>query len=421
MQARLPVKKRAAAESDRSPNDFHREAQRLLLELLAISGKSGQEAAVAEYITNQLRRAGVPKESIHTDQAHKRSPHGGQVGNLVCKLPGKGRGGRRLFMAHMDTVPLCVGAVPIVRGDVIKPADPNTALGGDDRAGVAVVLATALEVIRNNLPHPPLTLLWTVQEEVGLCGARFARLSALGKPRLAFNFDGGSPDKLTVGATGGYRLDIHIRGIASHAGNAPEEGVSAIAIASEAIAELHREGWHGRVQKGRRFGTSNVGVIQGGDATNVVTASVEVRAEARSHDPAFRSQIVRKMEQTFRKAARSVRNVHGVSGKVEIEGRLDYESFRLANNDPSVLAAEKAVRALGGEPARAIANGGLDANWMAARGIPTVSLGCGQIGLHTTNERLDLRQFRLGCDLALRLATATEHIEAPAHMFSTIM
>jgi tripeptide aminopeptidase len=402
------VKKTPTAKSDRSEARFHGEAQRLLLELLAIRGKSGQESDVARYITDQLRNAGVAEEWIHTDQAHQRSPHGGQTGNLVCKLPGTLRGGRRLFMAHMDTVPLCVGAVPVVCGDVIQPADPSTALGGDDRAGVAVVLATALEVIRSNLPHPPLTFLWTVQEEVGLCGARFARLSSLGKPRLAFNFDGGSADKLTVGATGGYRLDIRIRGIASHAGNAPEEGVSAIAIASLAIAELHREGWHGRVQKGRRFGTSNVGVIQGGDATNVVTPSVEVRAEARSHDPAFRSQIVRKMEQTFRKAARSVRNVHGVGGKVEMEGRLDYESFKLPDDDPSVLAAETAIRALGGEPIRAIANGGLDANWMAARGIPTVSLGCGQIGLHTTDERLDLQQFRKGCSLALRLATVTD-------------
>ena len=46
---------------------------------------------------------------------------------------------------------------------------------------------------------------------------------------------------------------------------------------------------------------------------------------------------------------------------------------------------------------------------MTARGIPTVSLGCGQIGPHTTDERLDLGEFRMACDVALRLAMGTEH------------
>ena len=69
------------------------------------------------------------------------------------------------------------------------------------------------------------------------------------KPKLAFNFDGGDVDKLTVGATGGERLDITIEGIPSHAGVAPEQGVSAITIASLAIASLHEDGWHGLVEK----------------------------------------------------------------------------------------------------------------------------------------------------------------------------
>ena len=118
------------------------------------------------------------------------------------------------------------------------PADKHTALGADDRTGTAVLLVTALEILRRKLPHPPLTLLWTVQEELGLQGARFARLGMLGKPRMAFNFDGGSSEKLTIGATGGYRMDIRISGIASHAGVTPQKGVSAITIASLAIAGI---------------------------------------------------------------------------------------------------------------------------------------------------------------------------------------
>lgn len=380
-------------------------AEKLLLEMLAIPGASGREGEVAEFVARQLRRAGAPGSAIRSDAAHRRSPHGGEQGNLIFRLPGSSPGPRRLLAAHLDTVPLCAGARPVVRRGLVVPAQPTTALGADDRAGAAAILNAALEILRRGLPHPPLVFLWTVQEEVGLYGARHVNAAWLGKPRLAFNFDGGSPEHVTIGATGGYRMQIRVRGVASHAGVAPDQGVSAIAIAALAIAELHREGWHGQIVKNGRSGTSNVGVIHGGEATNVVTPEVQVHAEARSHDPAFRRRIVAAIEQAFRKAARSVKNAAGEGGAVEIHGRLDYESFRLDQNEPSVVAVCDAVRAVGGEPTLAISNGGLDANWLTARGIPTVTLGAGVANAHTTRERLDLKQFRQACRIALRLAT----------------
>lgn len=376
--------------------------------MLAIPGPSGREGRVLRFIESRLRRAGVPRGAIQSDRAHRRSPLGGEVGNLVCKLPGTRRGPRRLLMAHADTVPLAEGTTPVVRRGIVVPAEKGFALGADDRAGAAAVLNAALEILRQKAPHPPLTFLWTVQEEVGLLGARHARLGLLGKPRLAFNFDGGSSQKLTIGATGGYRMEIEVEGIASHAGGSPEHGVSAIAIASLAIAELHREGWHGRIEKNGRTGTSNVGVIRGGEATNVVTPRVDVRAEARSHDPKFRQRIVRAIERAFQKAARSVRNEKGDCGQVLFYGRLDYEAFKLADDEPCLLTAEAAVRSVGGQPLRFVCNGGLDANWLSARGIPVVSLGCGQKNAHTTAEWLDLAEFHQGCRIALRLAVGAE-------------
>ena len=403
--ARAAPRKRPAAQPS-APDP--RRAQELLLRMLAIPGKSGEEGRVLGFIREQLRRAGAPAEAIQSDQAHKRSPIGGEAGNLVCKLPGTRRGRRRLLMAHVDTVPLCEGVKPVVRDGIVVPADKRTALGADDRAGAAVVLTTALEILRRGVPHPPLTFFWTVQEELGLLGSRHGRLGMLGKPQLAFNYDGGSPEKLTIGATGGYRIKIDVIGLASHAGGAPEEGVSAIAIASLAIAELHREGWHGQIQKDGRTGTSNVGVIRGGAATNVVTPHVEVHAEARSHHAAFRRQIVRAIERAFRGAAKSVRNREGVCGQIDFQGRLDYESFKLRADEPSVLAAQAAIRSAGGEPELAISNGGVDANWMTARGVPTVTLGCGQRNPHTTAEKLHLAEFQQACRIALCLATGRE-------------
>jgi tripeptide aminopeptidase len=379
----------------------------LALRLMAVPGKSGEERGVVQLITAELKKAGAKASDITTDDVTTRSPLGGEIGNLVFQLPGTIKAPRRLLMAHMDTVPLCVGCKPVRKGAFVQSADKTTGLGADDRAGCTVVLTAALEILRRKLPHPPLTFFWPVQEEVGLFGAHYVDLARLGKPKLAFNWDGGAAEKLTVGATGAYRMQIEIHGLASHAGGTPERGISAVTIAALAIAELQAGGWLGLIHKDGIRGTSNVGVIHGGAATNVITDRVDLRAECRSHDPKFRKQILEMYRDAFDRAARSVTSIDGTPGKIKFTSRMDYESFALADDEPSVIAAERAALDCGLAPVRAISNGGLDANWLSARGIPTVTLGCGQSDVHTVRERLDIKQFENACRMALRLATAT--------------
>lgn len=385
-----------------------RAAIQLVTDLMAIPGQSTQEGRVVQFLQKQLRRAGVTEGQVMLDDANRRSSAGGEVGNLIVKLPGTQRAARRLLMAHIDTVPLAVGAKPVRDGAIIKSADPNTALGGDDRAGAAVVLHTLLTILKHRLPHPPLTFFWPVQEEIGLLGARHVRPKDLGQPKLCFNWDGGAANAIAIGATGAYEMKIDVFGIPAHAGAHPEQGASAIAIASLAIADLTSNGWHGLIEKGKSRGTSNVGVIAGGDATNVVTPRVQVRAEARSHDPQFRFKIVAAFRDAFAKAATQVRTDTGQTGRVEFHSDLKYESFRLKRDEPAVVAACAAVRACGLEPETRVSNGGLDANWLTAHGLPTVTLGCGQAGIHTTDEVLHIDSFLQACDIALRLATFAE-------------
>ena len=286
-----------------------------VLELMPIPGKSCEEGAIADAVEARLLQAGADASMIHRDTAHRRTPTPGQTGNLMFKLPGTLRRPRRMLSAHLDTVPICVGCQPVIETahDPVRRSahgcggrqsggcgdDPDGGRG-DPRTRTAASAADVL-LVRAGRNRP----------------ARFAvrRPADAGKPALAFNWDGGPPEKLTVGATGGCRLEIEVTGLASHAGVAPEWGVSAIAIASLAIADLHENGWHGLVIKGRKQGTSNVGVIQGGDATNVVTDRVHLRAEARSHDPAFRQRIVGEIDKAFQRPSKKVKNVAGAIGK----------------------------------------------------------------------------------------------------------
>src|SRR4051794_24803047 len=100
-----------------------------LMEFLAIEGITGQEAAIGRAVVAALRKAGVPAAAIKFDEAHRQIPLPTQTGNLIVTLPGTRPGPRRLLSTHLDTVPLCAGAVPVRRGNRIVP-EGKTALGG---------------------------------------------------------------------------------------------------------------------------------------------------------------------------------------------------------------------------------------------------------------------------------------------------
>ncbi|MFV0297104.1 MAG: M28 family peptidase, partial [Hyphomicrobiaceae bacterium] len=270
-----------------------------LMQFLSVEGVTGQEEKIGKEIAAALKEVGVAARSVKFDQANKQIPLPTETGNLIVELPGRGklrRADRLIFMTHMDTVPLCAGAQPVIKGKRIVNA-AKTALGGDNRTGCAVLVTLAAELAASKMDHPPLTLVFTVREESGLWGARFLDKAKLGGAKIAFNFDGRYANAVTIGAVGADRWEVEVTGRASHAGGAPEMGISATLIVAEALAKVNEGGWFGKVVKGRRAGTSNVGPVMGvdggsaGQATNVVTDFVRVRGESRSHDTKFFKSI----------------------------------------------------------------------------------------------------------------------------------
>jgi tripeptide aminopeptidase len=389
-----------------------------LMDLLRVEGLSGQEADVALLVKRKLKAAGCKPRSMRHDTAHEKIGKGYQIGNLIVDMPGirspENRSAQRLmFSSHMDTVPLCRDAKPVIKGPVRKGSvgkggriisSAATALGADNRTAVACLVTLAESLLKGNIPHPPLTLLFTVGEEVGLKGARQIKAADLGRPKLGFNIDSGAPAKLVIGATGADRWEVEVLGVSSHAGVHPEDGVSAVLIASRAIAEIGRRGFFGKVRKGRRSGTSNVGVVEGGEITNQVLDRLLIRGESRSHDPDFLETITREYRETFERAAKSVTNAAGKCGRVKFRASRDYHSFRMDEDCPAVRRALEAAARLELPSGTVIANGGLDANWLNRKGIPTVTFGAGQHNAHTVNEYADLEEYWDGCRLAVEIA-----------------
>src|SRR3954453_8531081 len=306
-----------------------------LMRFLAVEGVTGKEAAIGRELIAALEESGVPADAIRLDDANARIPVPTETGNLIVDLPGRGamhNQPRIMFMTHMDTVPLCAGAKPKLAGRKIVN-EAKTALGGDNRAGCGVLVTLAPELAKQKLDHPPITLLFCVREESGLWGARHVDLADLGSPVMAFNYDGGSASNVVVGAVGADRWEVEIFGRASHAGGAPERGISSTMILALALAEVKKGGWFGKVVKGDKQGTSNIGPVTGGpgrpagDATNVVTDYVHVRGESRSHDPKFFKAITAAYKAAFEHAAKRVTNTEGKSGRIKFNVQTDYHPF----------------------------------------------------------------------------------------------
>src|SRR5437764_11670326 len=220
-------------------------ATQRLMRFLAIEGVTGREAKIGREIAAALKEAGVPASAIYLDDANTRIPLPTETGNLIVHLPGRGTLHDQpplMFMTHMDTVPLCAGAQPKLAGrKIINTA--KTALGGDNRTGCGVLVTLAAELAKQKLEHPPLTLLFCVREESGLYGARHVDKADLGSPVMAFNYDGGSASAAVVGAVGADRWEVAIFGRASHAGVAPERGISSTMILALALAAVKKGGW----------------------------------------------------------------------------------------------------------------------------------------------------------------------------------
>ena len=306
-------------------------------------------------------------------------------GNLIARLPGRACSREPLLLcAHADTVRPGVGIEPVVEDGVIR-ARGGTVLGADDKAGIAAIWFGIKAASR----HPPLEIVITREEEVGLLGVKNLDTSRL-TAKTGFVLDGEAFDEVVIGGPSHFLIDVTVHGKAAHAGMDPEQGVSAIKAAARAIARLPE----GRIDHET---TANVGVIQGGEIRNGVPAKATVQAECRSlsHDKAV------ELADTYRRTFEEEASALGARAEVVVE--LAYRAVSLAEDEPAVLLARQAIRALGLVPKLRLICGGTDASILNARGIRCAVLGMGARAPHTPDEHIRVADLELAAELVKKL------------------
>ena len=365
----------------------------LLLELVRIDSVSREERDVAERIKQICEEMGA---EVFIDDAGEKV--GGNTGNVIARFPGTISGAEPIMMsAHMDTVVPGKGVRPIVEGDIIR-TDGTTVLGGDDKSGVSVIIEVIRCLREQNIPHAPIDAVFSICEEVGLLGAKHLDMSKV-RARYGIVFDSDDPGFLFTKGPSANHFEFRIYGLESHAGVAPEDGISAIRIAAEAISRM-------KLFRIDDETTANIGVIRGGEATNIITNLVTLKGEARSHDDEKLEAQTAHMIKCLEDAAAGYEvTVEGVTTKARVESEVTREYYSMDVSDDSrvVKLVKEAAARMGLKVETMASGGGCDANIFNKRGIECANLGTGMRAIHTVKEWLDVKDMYASAEMTLEI------------------
>ncbi len=348
------------------------------LELVQIDSETRNEAQISKVLKEKFAALGL---EVEEDDSAQRSGHAS--GNLICTLKaseGLEKAPVLFFTSHMDTVAPGNGIKPQIGDDGVIRSDGTTILGSDDKAGLAVMFESLRLLKEQNAAHGTVRFVITAGEEAGLKGSRAMDPSIM-KADFGYALDSnGSIGDIAVAAPSQMKVYVTFKGKAAHAGVNPEDGISAITVASKAVSRMPL----GRIDSET---TANVGYFAGGGETNVVTESAKLVAEARSLVKEKLDRQVEAMRQACESAAADM------GAEVDFKTELMYPSFKYDETAPVVQLASKAFEKNGKKTKLFHSGGGSDANVFNGMGIPTVNLAVGYLDIHTTKERIAIQDM----------------------------
>lgn len=328
-----------------------------------------------------------------------------------------------LLNAHLDTSPEAPGDrcqpqvidsyqggdIPLDSGQVIRVAetpelaplightlittDGRTLLGGDDKAGVAAIMEMANHLMeRPELPHGPIRILFTCDEEIGRGAMHFQanRANAI----AGYTLDGGGEGTLDIENFSADMATVRFYGYNIHPALGKGRMINAIRAAAQFVTSLPNDRLAPEVTEGRE------GFIHPIETTGSV-AEANVQLLLRDFDTAKLSQYA----SMLREAAQAITDqTPGLSFVCETVEQYRNMADRLRSFPIAADLAEKAYQALGIACTRGSIRGGTDGAQMTAMGLPTPNLSVGQHNIHSVKEFASLDQMARAVEHAILLA-----------------
>ncbi len=346
-------------------------------QLASIDSPSFSEATIADYLEKRFTKLGA---TIEFDEAG--TIIGSDSNNMIVRIPGTKPGEPFILSGHMDTVSPAENVQPVLKDGIFTSAG-DTILGSDDKAGLTEIIESIEVLKEQNIPHVDLEIVITICEEQGLLGAKHFDYTKLkGKRGIALDTSG--VDIIINKAPSANRFKIDIFGHEAHAGICPEQGLSAIKIAANAVTRLDL----GRIDTET---TANIGLIQGGQAINIIPKFVTLQGEVRSHNPETlrrkTEEIIRIVEEEVMQASVE-NNPSGKQASMAMELTEDYPAMHVSEDAQIIKLLVEAGEELKRPLQIHSAGGGSDANIFNANGIEMIILACGMDKVHTVHEQV---------------------------------
>lgn len=336
--------------------------------LARLESPSTDKAAVdrcGSALAGILREAGAEVETIR--QAERGN-------HLHARFGGAGR--PVLLLGHFDTV-WPVGALDRmpIRRDGDRLHGPGTF---DMKGGIAIGIA-ALRALRGaGTAHPPVTMLWTADEEIGSGTSRAAIESEARTARAVLVLEPSLPGgALKTARKGCGQYDLLVYGVAAHAGLDPGKGASAIHELAAQIASIER------LQDLDRGITLNAGVVSGGTRPNVVAEEARATIDVRARTLADAARV---------DAALRALHPTRAGTRLSVQGGFERPPMERTDGVARLFSlAANVAKAIGRELQEGSAGGGSDGNFTAALGVPTLDgLGALGDGAHAAHEHVDI-------------------------------
>ncbi len=314
------------------------------------------------------------------------------------------------FCAHVDTAPDCSGTnvKPILHkqyngAPIVLPDDPaqiitvekypylknfigkeiitasgKTLLGADDKAGVAIIVSLAAYLMQNpSIPHGPIKILFTPDEEVGK-GADFIDFKKLNAD-FGYTLDGGALGCFEMESFSADHLVLTIDGVMAHPGSAKGVMQNAIKIAADIVAALPRDQWCPEHTEGK------AGFVH---PTNIQGGAEQVQIEFLIRD--FDTANLAIYEQRILNIAESVirENPNYNQSSVKIEVKEQYRNMKeVIDQYPQMVElALNAYQKAGIKPVIEPIRGGTDGSRMSFMGLPTANIFTGMQAIHSKHE-----------------------------------
>jgi tripeptide aminopeptidase len=341
------------------------------MELIQIDSPSGEEDAMDAEVSSRL-------ESMGLKVSHD------SFNNVIARLSGEGA--PVMLSAHLDTVEPGRGIEPLVDGGVLR-SDGSTILGGDCKAGVAIVLEGLIAAMESNSGNRAIEVVFTRHEEGGLVGAHHLDFSMVAA-KEGVVFDGeGPPNRIILSAPSQNVVTAQITGRAAHAGLEPEKGISALLIAADILSRLPL----GRIDEET---TANIGRLEGGLKRNIIPEQAFLDGEFRSRSNEKLADVERKFRGVFEEVASRY-----PEAKIDLDIVTTYQAYNIDAKSEAVAVIGRALSGIGLEPILESTGGGSDANVFIEKGIAAIPVGIGVRDFHTTWETAVIAEVLQGAQM----------------------